>query len=53
MLLVPAYKFYILILYGNIIYRPIMSLTVGNVIKHSVQYLNHEVNIICIVMNYW
>ena len=28
-----------------------MSLTTGNVIKHSVQYLNHEVDIMFIVMN--
>ena len=53
MLLVLAYIFSILILYGNVIYRPIMSLTTGNVIKHSVQYLNHEVDIIFILMNLW
>ena len=53
MLFVLAYKFSILILYGNIIYRPIMSLKAGNVIKHSVQYWNHEVDIMFIVMNYW
>ena len=52
MLLVLAYKFSILILYGNVIYRSIMSLTAGNVIKHLVQYLNHEVYIVFIVINY-
>ena len=52
MLLVLAEIFSILILYGNVIYRPIMSLTTGNVIKHSVQYLNHEVDIMFIVMNH-
>ena len=30
-----------------------MSLTTGNVIRHSVQYLNHEVDIMLIVMNHW
>ena len=30
-----------------------MSLTTGNEIKHSVQYLNHEVDIMFIVMNHW
>ena len=30
-----------------------MSLTTGNVIKHSVQYLNHEVDITFIVKNRW
>ena len=30
-----------------------MSLTTGNVIKHSVQYLNHEADIMFIVMNDW
>ena len=30
-----------------------MSLTIGNVIKHSVEYLNHEVDIMFIVMNHW
>ena len=53
MLLVLADIFYIQILYGNVIYRPIMSLTTGNVIKHSVEYLNHEVDIMYIVMNHW
>ena len=53
MQLVLAYIFSILILYGNVIYRPIMSLTTGNVIKHSVQYLNHEVDIMLIVMNHF
>ena len=33
MQLVLAYIFSILILYGNVIYRPIMSLTTGNIIK--------------------
>ena len=37
--------FSILISYGNVIYRPFTSLTTGNAIKHSVQYLNHEVDI--------
>ena len=50
---VLAYIFSILILYGNVIYRPIMSLTTGNVKKKSVQYLNHEVDIMFIVMNHW
>ena len=49
MLLVLADIFSILILYGSVIYRPIMSLTTGNVIKHSVHYLNHEVDIMFIV----
>ena len=53
MSLVLAYIFCILILYGKVIYRPIMSLTTGNVIKHSVQYLNHEVDIMFIVTNHW
>ena len=53
MLLVLACTFSILILYGNVIYRPIMSLTTGKVIKHSVQLLNHEVDIMFIVMNDW
>ena len=30
-----------------------MSLTTGNVIKHSVQYLNHEVDVKFIVVNHW
>ena len=30
-----------------------MSLTTENIIKHSVQYLNHEVDIMFIVMNHW
>ena len=30
-----------------------MSLTTGNVIKHLVQYLNHEVDNMFIVMNHW
>ena len=30
-----------------------MSLTTGNVIKYSVQYLNHEVDIMFIVMKHW
>ena len=30
-----------------------MSLTTGNVIEHSVQYLNHEVDIMFIVVNHW
>ena len=30
-----------------------MSLRTGNVIKHSFQYLNHEVDTIFIVMNHW
>ena len=29
-----------------------MSLTTGNVIKHLVQYLNHEVDYMFIVMNH-
>ena len=29
-----------------------MSLTSGNVMKHSVQYLNHEVDFMFIVMNH-
>ena len=53
MLLVLAYIFSILILYGNVIYRPIMSLTTGNVTKHSVQYLNHKVDIMFNIMNHW
>ena len=53
MLLVLAYIFSILILYGNVIYRPIMSLATGNVIKHSVQYLNHEVDNMFIIINHW
>ena len=56
MKLVLAYIFPILMLYGNVIYRPIMSfskLRTGNVIKHSVQYLNHEVDIMFLVMNHW
>ena len=53
MKLVLAYTFSILILYGNVIYRPIRSLTTGNIIKHSVQYLNHEEDIMFIVMNHW
>ena len=51
--LVLAYIFSILILYGNVIYRPIMSLTTENVIKHSVQYLNDEVDIMLSVMSHW
>ena len=53
MQLVLAYIFSTLILYGNVIYRPIMSLTTGNLIKHSVQYLNQEVDIMFIFMNHW
>ena len=53
MKLVLAYIFSILFVYGNVIYMPIMSLTTGNVIKQSVQYLNHEVDIMFIVMNHW
>ena len=30
-----------------------MSLTTGDVIKHSVQYLNYEVDIMFIFMNHW
>ena len=30
-----------------------MSLTTGKVIKHSVKYLKHEVDIMFIVMNHW
>ena len=30
-----------------------MRLTTGNVIKHLVQYLNHEVDNMFIVMNHW
>ena len=30
-----------------------MSLTTENVIKHLVQYLNHEVDNMFIVMNHW
>ena len=30
-----------------------MSLTAVNVIKHLVQYLNHEVDNLFIVMNHW
>ena len=30
-----------------------MSLTTGKVIKHSVLYLDHEVDIMFIVMNHW
>ena len=30
-----------------------MSLTKGNVIKHLVHYLNHEVDNVFIVMNHW
>ena len=30
-----------------------MGLTIGNVIKHSVQNLYHEVDIMFIVMNHW
>ena len=50
---VLAYIFSILILYGNVIYSPIMSLTTGNVIKHLVQYSNYEVDNRFIVMNHW
>ena len=53
MLLVLACIFSILILYGNVIYRTIMSLTTGNVIKRSVQYLNHEEDIMFIVLDHW
>ena len=53
MQLALAYIFPVLILYGNAIYRSIMSLTTGNVIKHSVQYLYHEVDIMFNVMNHW
>ena len=30
-----------------------MSFTTENEIKHSVQYLNHEEDIMFIVMNHW
>ena len=30
-----------------------MILTAGKVINHSVLYLNHEVDIMFIVMNHW
>ena len=53
MLLVLAYKIFILTLYGNVIYRSILSLIAENLIQHSVQYLNQEVDIMVIVMNYW
>ena len=53
MLLVLAYIFSILILHGNLIYKPIMNLTTESVIQHSVQYLNHEVDIMFIVVNHW
>ena len=46
-----AYTFSILTVYGNVIYRSIISLTTGNVIKHSDHYLNHEVDIMLIVIN--
>ena len=30
-----------------------MSLTTGNVIKHSVEYLNHDADIMYIAINHW
>ena len=53
MKLVLAYKFSIPFLYGSVIHRPIMSFKTRNVIKHSVKFLNHEADIMFIVMNYW
>ena len=52
MLLVLAYIFFILISYGYNL-QAYYELTTGNVIKLSVQYLNHEVDIMFIVMNHW
>ena len=46
-------------LLGNVVYRPIMKLrqyetlikqTTGNVVKRTVQYLNHEVDFIYFIM---
>ena len=57
-MLISLHIFYPQLL-GNVVYRPIMKLltignvvkqTTGNVVKHSVQYLICEVEIIHIVM---
>ena len=39
--------------YSDIVYKPIMKkMTAGNIVRHSAHYLNHEENIMYIVMNH-